>query len=313
SILTALRVKDVDLVLGTTPPIFQAVSALVVASLRGKPFLLEVRDLWPEFGISMGVLKNPIVIGLSRWLENFLYKRANHILVNSPAYREYMLAKGVPANKVTYIPYGTDVDMFNPSIDGSSIRRELNLEDQFMVLYAGALGQANDIDTLLRAAERLKKEERIKFVLFGDGKEKTRLVTEAQNKNLTNVIFAGTRPKKDMPLIVASADACLAILQDIPAFRTTYPNKVFDYMAAGRPSIIVIDGITRELIESSHGGVYVTPADDAMLAQKILELAHNPEQAKTMGANARDYLVKNLDRRDKLSETLSLLEKLVKA
>ena len=312
SIWTAMRVKDVDLVLGTTPPIFQAVSALAVASLRGKPFLLEVRDLWPEFGISMGVLKNPVIIALSRWLENFLYKRANHILVNSPAYREYMLAKGIPENKVTYIAYGTDVDMFNPSIDGSSIRKELKVEDKFVVLYAGALGQANDIDTLLRAAERLKKEERIKFVLFGDGKEKTRLEAAAKSKNLSNVIFAGTRPKKDMPLIVASADACLAILQDIPAFRTTYPNKVFDYMAAGRASIIVIDGITRELIEVSQGGVYVHPADDAMLAQKILELSQDPAKVKVMGASAREYLVKNLDRRDKLNETLGLLEKLVK-
>jgi glycosyltransferase involved in cell wall biosynthesis len=311
SIWTAMRVKDVDLVLGTTPPIFQAVSALVVASLRGKPFLLEVRDLWPEFGISMGVLKNPVIIALSRWLENFLYKRANHILVNSPAYREYMLAKGVPENKVTYTAYGTDVDMFNPSIDGSSIRKELKVEDKFVVLYAGALGQANDIDTLLRSAERLKKEERIRFVLFGDGKERARLEAEAKNKNLTNVIFAGTRPKKDMPLIVASADVCLAILQDIPAFRTTYPNKVFDYMAAGRASIIAIDGITRELIEASQGGVYVHPADDAMLAQKILEMAQNPAQVKEMGTNAREYLVKNLDRRDKLNETLGLLEKLV--
>jgi glycosyltransferase involved in cell wall biosynthesis len=312
SILTAMRVKDVDLVLGTTPPIFQAVSAWVVATLRHKPFLLEVRDLWPEFGISMGVLKNPIIIALSRWLEMFLYKRATHILVNSPAYREYMLTKGVPANKVTYIPYGTDVDMFNPSIDGSSIRKELGLEDKFVVLYAGALGQANDIDTLLRAAERLKQEEDVSFVLFGDGKERARLESEAKNRNLHNVIFAGTRPKRDMPLIVASADACLAILQDIPAFRTTYPNKVFDYMAAGRASIIVIDGITRELIESSQGGVFVKPADDAMLAQKILGLARNPEQAKEMGANAREYLVKNLDRRDKLNETLGLLEKLVR-
>ncbi len=312
SIWTAMRVKDVDLVLGTTPPIFQAVSALVVASLRGKPFLLEVRDLWPEFGISMGVLKNPLIIALSRWLENFLYKRADHILVNSPAYREYMLAKGVPDNKVTYIAYGTDVDMFNPSIDGSSIRKELRVEDKFVVLYAGALGQANDIDTLLRAAERLKKEERIRFVLFGDGKERARLETDAKNKDLHNVIFAGTRPKKDMPLIVASADACLAILQDIPAFRTTYPNKVFDYMAAGRASIIVIDGITRELIEVSQGGVYVHPADDAMLAQKILELSQDPAKVKVMGASAREYLVKNLDRRDKLNETLGLLEKLVK-
>lgn len=312
SIWTALRVKDLDLVMGTTPPIFQAASAWVVAALRRKPFLLEVRDLWPEFGISMGVLKNPLIIALSRWLENFLYKRATHILVNSPAYREYMLAKGVPADKVTYIPYGTDVDMFNPSIDGSSIRKELKLEDRFVVLYAGALGQANDIDTLLRAAERLKNEERIRFVLFGDGKERVRLEAEAKSKNLSNVIFAGTRPKKDMPRIVASADVCLAILQDIPAFRTTYPNKVFDYMAAGRASVIVIDGITRELIESSRGGVYVHPADDAMLAQKILELAQNPNHVEEMGANAREYLVKHLDRRDKLNETLGLFEKLMK-
>ncbi len=310
SIWTALRVRDVDLVMGTTPPIFQAVSAWVVAALRGTPFLLEVRDLWPEFGISMGVLKNPLIIALSRWLEKFLYACATHILVNSPAYRDYMLAKGVPENKVTYIPYGTDVGMFNPSIDGVSIRREQGVEDKFVVLYAGALGQANDIDTLLRAAGRLKPYDKIHFVLFGDGKERARLESESHRLNLTNILFAGTRPKKDMPRIVASADACLAILQDIPAFRTTYPNKVFDYMAAGRASIIVIDGITRELIESSQGGVYVHPADDAMLAQKILELSQNPAKVKEMGANAREYLVKNLDRRDKLNETLNLLKSL---
>ena len=312
STLTALHVKDVDLVLGTTPPIFQAVSAWAVAVLRRKPFLLEVRDLWPEFGISMGVLKNPVIIALSRWLEMFLYRRATHILVNSPAYREYMLAKGVSADKVTYIPYGTDVDMFNPAIDSLSIRKELNLDNKFVVLYAGALGQANDIDTLLRAAERLKKYDKIHFVLFGDGKERARLEAEAKRMGLTNVLFAGTRPKKEMPLIVASADACLAILQDIPAFRTTYPNKVFDYMAAGRASIIAIDGITRELIESSRGGVYVNPADDTMLAQKILEMSRDPVQVRAMGLNAREYLVKNLDRRDKLNETLGLLEKLIK-
>ena len=312
STLTALHVKDVDLVLGTTPPIFQAVSAWAVAVLRRKPFLLEVRDLWPEFGISMGVLKNPAIIALSRWLEMFLYRHATHILVNSPAYREYMLAKGVSADKVTYISYGTDVDMFNPAIDSVSIRKELNLDNKFVVLYAGALGQANDIDTLLRAAERLKKYDKIHFVLFGDGKERARLEAEAKRMGLTNVLFAGTRPKKEMPLIVASADACLAILQDIPAFRTTYPNKVFDYMAAGRASIIAIDGITRELIESSRGGVYVNPADDTMLAQKVLEMSRDPVQVRAMGLNAREYLVKNLDRRDKLNETLGLLEKLIK-
>jgi glycosyltransferase involved in cell wall biosynthesis len=310
SVWTALQVKEVDLVMGTTPPIFQAVSAWFVALMRRKPFLLEVRDLWPEFGVSMGVLKNPLVIGLARWLERFLYARATHILVNSPAYRDYMIARGVPADRVTYIPYGTDVEMFRPEVDGSSIRQELGLQDRFVVLYAGALGQANDIDTLLRAAQRLKVEEKIRFVLFGDGKERPRLEAEARQMGLSNVLFAGVRPKKDMPRVVAAADVCLAILQDIPMFRTTYPNKVFDYMAAGRATILVIDGVSRRLIEESGGGVFVQPGDDALLAATVLELSKNPQRLQHMGQDARNYLVKHLDRRDKLNETLNLLVRL---
>lgn len=312
SVWTALTVRDADLIMGTTPPIFQAVSAWFVAWVRRKPFLLEVRDLWPEFGVSMGVLKNPMVIALARWLENFLYARATHILVNSPAYKEYMLSKGVPENKVTYIPYGTDVDMFNPGVDGVSVRKKLGLENKFVVLYAGALGQANDIDTILRAAERLNHESHIRFVLFGDGKERARLKSESARMKLTNVIFAGVCPKKEMPAIVAASDVGIAILQDIPMFRTTYPNKVFDTMAAGRATVLVIDGVSRELIESSNGGVYVHPNDDELLAQKILELSNDPARVRQMGANARAYLVKHLDRRDKLNETLVLLEKLVR-
>ncbi len=313
SVWTALQVQDADLIMGTTPPIFQAVSAWFVALVRRKPFLLEVRDLWPEFGVSMGVLKNPIVIALARRLEKFLYARAAHILVNSPAYKEYMIARGVPECKVTYIAYGTDVDMFNPTVDGSSIRRELGLEDNFVVLYAGAFGQANDIDTVLRAAKRLNDDVRIRFVLFGDGKERVRLKSDAERMKLTNVVFAGVRPKKEMPRVLAASDVCLAILQDIPMFRTTYPNKVFDTMAAGRATVLVIDGVSRELIESSNGGVYVRPNDDELLAQKILELSKDSARVKQMGVNARAYLVKHLDRRDKLIETLALFEKLVKA
>jgi glycosyltransferase involved in cell wall biosynthesis len=308
SVWTALRVRDVDLLMGTTPPIFQAVSAWFVAWMRRKPFLLEVRDLWPEFGVSMGVLKNPVLIVLARWLEQFLYARATHILVNSPAYKEYMTGKGVPENKVTYVPYGTDVDMFNPGVDGSSIRAELGLQDKFVVVYAGALGQANDIDTLLRAANRLNNEEKICFVLFGDGKERSRLQSEAERMKLSNVLFAGVRAKKEMPRVVASADVCLAILQDIPMFRTTYPNKVFDYMAAGRATVLVIDGVSRQLIEASGGGIFVQPGDDVLLAKTILELSKDSQRVKGMGQSAREYLVKHFDRRDRLKETLALLE-----
>lgn len=312
SVLTALYVKDVDLVMGTTPPIFQAVSAWIVSLIRRKPFLLEVRDLWPEFGVSMGVLRNPIVIMLARWLEHFLYARATHLLVNSPAYKTYMIGKGVPEKKVTFIPYGTDVDMFNPSVDGSSIRQKLGVEDKFVVLYAGAMGQANDIYTVLRAADRLRNESKICFVLFGDGKERPHIEAEAHRRGLENVIFAGVYPKKQMPVVVASSDLCLAILQDVPMFRTTYPNKVFDYMSTARPTVLVIDGVIREVIEASNGGVFVPPGDDELLAKTILDLSNDPQRVKQIGENARAYLLQNLNRRDKLDETLRFLLTLIK-
>jgi glycosyltransferase involved in cell wall biosynthesis len=313
SVWTALSVKDPDLIMGTTPQIFQAVSAWFVALLRRKPFLLEVRDLWPEFGVSMGVITNPIVITLARGLEKFLYARATHILVNSPAYKEYIRAKGVPDSKITFIPYGTDVDMFNPNVQGLAVRRQLGLEDKFVVLYAGALGQANDIYTVLCAAKHLKEEKHIRFVFWGDGKERPNLQLEAERLELDNVTFAGVCPKKEMPFVIASSDVCLAILQNVPMFRTTYPNKVFDYMAAARATVLVIDGVIREVVESSGGGVFVEPANHRLLARTILELSRDPQRVKQMGENARAYLVKNLDRREKLDETLKLLQKLVHA
>jgi len=311
SVWAALQVKDTDLVMGTTPPIFQAVSAWTVALVRRKPFLLEVRDLWPEFAISMGVIRNPILTTLAHGLENFLYGRATHILVNSPAYKKYLVGKGVPEQKITFIPYGTDIDMFNPDVDGSSVREKLGLKDKFLVLYAGAMGQAHDLYTVLRAARRLNDDSHVQFVFFGAGKERASLEAEAGRLGLKNVLFAGICPKKEMPTVIAAADVCLAILQNLEMFRTTYPNKVFDYMASARPTVLVIDGVVRELIEVSRGGVFVEPGNDELLASIIRELSNDAQRVKQMGENARAYLVKNLDRREKLAETLQLLEKII--
>jgi glycosyltransferase involved in cell wall biosynthesis len=115
-----------------------------------------------------------------------------------------------------------------------------------------------------------------------------------------------------MPVVVAAADVCLAILQDIPAFRTTYPNKVFDYMAAGKATLLAIDGVIRQVIEESGGGVYIPPGDDAALAHAVLQLANQREQIAHMGRSARDYLCTHLDRRDKLAETLALFLQVVR-
>ena len=158
AVWTSFRVKEVDLVMGTTPPIFQAVSAWVIAALRRKPFLLEVRDLWPEFAIDMGVLNNPVLIKLSRWLESFLYSRANHILVNSPAYRDYMLNRGIAPEKVSLIPNGVDPTMFDGPDVRDAVRQELGMGGRFVVSYAGAMGAANDLQVVLKAADRLRDQ-----------------------------------------------------------------------------------------------------------------------------------------------------------
>lgn len=307
------KVKRVDLVMGTTPPIFQAVSAWLIAFLRRKPFLLEVRDLWPEFAIDMGVLTHPILIRLSRWLESFLYNRADHILVNSPAYREYMLNRGIADEKVSLIPNGIDPEMFGPEVDGSEIRQRFHLNGHYVITYAGALGPANDIDTILRAAARLRERKDIHFFLVGDGKARKQLEIKAADLNLGNVTFAGALPKTEMPAVLAASDACTATLMNIPMFKTTYPNKVFDYMAAGKPIVLGIDGVIRDVVEAANGGVFVTPGDDQALAEAVLKLAENTQQARKMGENGRIYVEKHFNRRQQVQAFSALLDRLVKS
>jgi glycosyltransferase involved in cell wall biosynthesis len=310
SVWAALRAGKVDLVMGTSPPLFQAVSTWFVAALRRRPFLLEIRDLWPEFAIDIGVLKNPLLIWLARWVENFLYRRATHLLVNSPAYRDYLLAKGVPDDKITVIANGVDPDMFLPDSDGRSFREELALGDKFVITYAGALGMANDIDTILRAAARLRSETRIRFVLVGDGKERVNLQAKTKQFELANLVFAGTRSKAAMAQVLAASDACVATLKDIPMFRTTYPNKVFDYMAAGRPTILAIDGVIRQVIDAAGGGIFVPPGDDRALATAAQSLCDDRARARALGLAARRYVVEHFNRRQQAEEFVRLLERL---
>lgn len=311
SIIAALRAGKIDLVIGTSPPIFQALSAWLVSLLRRRPFLLEVRDLWPEFAIDMGVLKNPILISLSRWLERFLYARATHIVVNSPAYRDYLIqTKGIAENKVTLIPNGVDTTVFSGEENGDAIREKYRLDNKFVVTYAGALGMANDISTILRAADQVRNDNRVHFLLVGDGKERANLEDQAHALELSNVTFTGSLPKKEMPAILAASDVCVATLKNIPMFRTTYPNKVFDYMAAAKPTVLAIDGVIREVVETAKGGIFVQPGDADALAKAVQELNADRTRAQSMGAAARKYVVEHFDRQQQASAFADLIDSL---
>ena len=309
SVWAGLRAGPVDVVMGTSPPIFQAFSAWLVAFLRRKPLLLEVRDLWPDFAVDMGVLRNPLLIRVSKWLEMFLYRRAAHILVNSPAYRRIIIAKGIPESKVSLIPNGVDPTMFDPAEKGAEVRQQWKLGEAVVALYAGALGMANDIPTILRAAQLTKDEPSIRWVFAGDGKERAKLEAMARDLGIEqSTLFTGARPKAEMKQFMGAADICLATLQNIPMFKTTYPNKVFDYMAAGRPTVLGIDGVIREVIEAAGGGVFVQPGDAEALAKAIRILAADPELRRRQGERARAYVVQHFDRRQQAVQFVELLE-----
>jgi glycosyltransferase involved in cell wall biosynthesis len=304
SFTSGLGVKGVDLVWGTSPPIFQGFTAWTLSRLKHAPFLFEVRDLWPAFAIAVGVLHQPLLIRLSQWLEGFLYRRADQVLVNSPGFIDFVQHRG--ARQVALVPNGADTAMFDPHLSGEAFRREHSLEGKFVALYAGAHGISNDLVVVLEAARRLKERQDIAIVLLGAGKEKPALQQRAAELELTNLHFLPPVPKEDMPQALAAADACIAILKPIPLYATVYPNKVFDYMAAGRPVILAIDGVIRAVVEQAGAGVYVPPGEPGALADAILRLAGDPDLRLEMGRHGRRCVEEHFDR-PALAEKLALI------
>ena len=301
-----LGVKNVDLVWGTSPPIFQGVSAWLLARLKGVPFLFEVRDLWPAFAIAVGVLRNRLLIRLSEWLERFLYRHADRLVVNSPGFIQYVSERG--ARRVELIPNGADPNMFTINESDREMREQWGLADEFVVLYAGAHGMSNDLGLILDSAERLLAHSKIRFVFVGDGKEKVNLQKEANQRNLINIFWAPPVPKNQMAQVLAAADACIAILKPIEMYKTTYPNKVFDYMAAGRPVLLVIDGVIRQVVEAADAGLFAQPGNPEALAMAILQMADDPVKTLQMGANGRTYIQQHFNRAQLAETLMSLLE-----
>jgi glycosyltransferase involved in cell wall biosynthesis len=310
SFFIGLRVKDVDLVWGTSPPIFQSLTAWALARLKRIPFLLEIRDLWPAFAIAIGVLRQPAMIKASEWLERFLYLNADRVVVNSPGFIDHVRASG--ASNIELVPNGADTSMFDPQAKGLNFRRTNGLGERFIALYAGAHGISNDLGIILSAAKILQAENsEIMFVLIGDGKEKPALLDQAEEFALDNLIFIPPAPKKSMPEVLAAADVCIAILKPIPLYATVYPNKVFDYMAAGRPVVLAIEGVIQEVVEISEAGIAVPPGDPNALANALNYLADHLEQRAKMGIKGNDYVKRHFNRNDQADKLGKIIEKMV--
>jgi len=288
---------DCDLVFATSTPITAVIPGLAAKWLRGKPFVFEVRDLWPELPRALG-LRNPFLLGGMSLLELLGYRSANACIGLSPGIVEGIRSRADERQSVAMIPNGSDLNLFHPAK-----RARLTLPgigpDDFVAGFTGAHGIANGLDALLDVAMELKRrgDTRVKFAFIGDGKEKERLAARAAELGLTNCLFFPPVPKAELGAITASLDCGLMVLKDIPAFyRGTSPNKFFDYISAGIPVVNNYPGWLAGLIAEHHCGVVVPPGNASAFADALQRLAADPAGRHSMGVAARGLAEKEFAR-----------------
>lgn len=290
-----------DLVFATTTPLTVALPGILARWLRGRTFVFEVRDLWPELPRAMGVITNRFVLWALSCLEWAAYRSAHALVGLSPGIVEGIMRRGVPGTRIALIPNGCDFGIFSEPVD--PWRPEGVDPHQLMAIYMGTHGMANGLDAVLNAAEELQQrgQNDIRIVLIGQGKCKPALQTRAQQLGLRNVLFLPLVTKRQLVGLAASADIGLQILSNIPAFYTgTSPNKFFDYLAASLPVLTNYPGWVAGLIHEHACGYAVPPDDPAAFADALQEAWRERAQLPQMGMRARQ-LGETEFHRDKLS------------
>lgn len=296
-----LKAKDrYDIILSTSPPLFIGISAFILSRLKRIPFVFEVRDLWPESAIDTGVLTNGLIIKLSFWLEKWIYKKARLINVLTPAFRKTLIEqKKVDPKKVLYIPNAADFrlsDRLLSDFDPASFRSEHMLPDDKLILtYVGAHGRANNLEQVLRAAGQLR-DKPVLFLLIGAGMEKPMLMEEAKKQHLDNILFIDPVPKKEVFRYIMASDVGISVLKKVDTFKTIYSNKTFDYMSCQKPVLMVIDGVSRELVEEAKCGKYAEPENTTAFVEAVNYFLLHKEQLREMGENGYEFAKTHFDR-----------------
>jgi len=280
--------EDYDVVFATSTPLTASLPGIAAGWLRRKPFVFEVRDLWPELPRAMGVIKNPIILAAMSILGWVSYRSARRCIGLAPGIVAG-ISKHINPNHVTLVPNGADLDIFDPHADSRWRPSEINDSD-FLAVYTGTHGTANGLDAVLDAASVLKKMGRanIKLLLIGEGKLKAKLIERATAEELTNVVFHDSVSKYRIADLLRSADVGMQILANVPAFYYgTSPNKFFDYIAAGLPVLNNYPGWVASLIDEHRCGKAVPPENPQAFAEALIEMADNPPLLASMGCAAR--------------------------
>ncbi len=315
AVLAAWFCRRPDIVIATSPQFFCGWAGLVASRMRIRPvpFVLEIRDLWPDSIAAVGAIHNRYVLGLLYRLERWLYRGANHIVTVGEGYREDLIDKGVPLEKLSVIPNGVDREIFWPRKAGD-ILTQYGIRDQFTCAYVGTIGMAAGLDTAVEAAEQLRAcgRDDIAILLVGDGAERERLEETAKKKGLTNLVFTGRLPKESIPEILAATDACLVHLRKVDLFTRVLPSKIFEMAAMKKPIILGVQGHAARLLRDADAGVCIEPENAEELVEAVSSLASDPASRLRFGQSGHDYVVQNYDRAVLADEYATILSRLAR-
>ncbi|HNR33385.1 MAG TPA: glycosyltransferase family 4 protein, partial [Candidatus Hydrogenedentes bacterium] len=300
-----------DVVVATSPQLLCALAGYVVSVLKRKPFVFEVRDLWPKQIIDLGAVRNPIIIGLLTWAEMFLYRRAKAIVTVSPATADEIAARGIPRDKLFTVTNGINERFFAPRGRLGPLRDTYGWNDDIVVMYIGTHGLSQGLTTIIETAEMLQDREDIRFVFAGQGAEREMLMEMVHAKKLRNVQFLPMQTKEKMPEFYAAADICLVPLKKRDYFLYNIPSKMFEIMACARPIILGVEGQSLEILNEASAGVAVDPENARAYADAIRKLADDPELRASYGKNGCEYVLRHYTRKQKAEQYLEYLQRVV--
>jgi glycosyltransferase involved in cell wall biosynthesis len=290
--------RNYDVIIVTSPPLFVGISGYILSKLKKIPFIFEVRDLWPESAIDTGVLKSKLLIRLAYNFESFIYKKAKLINVLTPAFRTSLIDKGVDENKIIFIPNASDFSLSDTLLNNFNAedwRRAHGHTGKFVITYVGAHGVANHLKQLIDVAIDLR-DSPVVFQLIGDGMEKRELQNLVSKKGIQNIEFVNSVPKSEVFKYILGSDMGASVLKKADTFKTIYSNKTFDYMACKKPVLMLIDGISRQLVEEARCGFYAEPENTEQIVNVIKSILNNESELREMGNNGYSHAKANFDR-----------------
>jgi glycosyltransferase involved in cell wall biosynthesis len=303
--LAALFVRRIDIVVATSPQFFTACAGYAVTRIRRRPFVFELRDLWPESIRAVGALRNERILRFLEWLELFLYRKANAIVSVTHAFRANLAARGIAEEKIFVVTNGADLSRFAPQPKDEKLVRELGLQDKFVAGYIGTHGMAHALETLLQSAALLAGhgDPGIVFLFLGDGAEKKSLEEKAARMKLANAIFIGTVPKEQVSRYWSLLDVSVIHLKKTDLFTTVIPSKLFECTAMGIPVLHGVAGESADIVRQENMGLVFEPENAQMLSQALVRLASDVDLRARLSANG----VKGAARYDRSGLALRML------